>query len=1362
MEDLFGGECNMFNPAATEDNDEDQPAGSQTLLQRAHGGTSCMCCSDVPIATAAVISCSLVDAAGISETPHDEQPGNEEGSCVRSSVAPDHADSDSSSSSSSDDDEDIFSTNAQRQIRLRRSCGDVDTPPVELQGMFGAAQRQSAPAAMQRGRGEVDDSRLPSVSAVTGGDNDPSTSAALDGPNAAVNAAQSYAARVAARDVQALSNKRCSRANFVSEVATWSANHGQYVSFQCHSNKTRKTGSGSCGCCHLKQTGTCCMQRLGGFDRAFAIRNEHWTVECAPTALTPSDDSAAPVTAAAAVKHKRLQQKKRTTKLIDLLQQMIYFTKDANGNQLFVEQYWLLDAGGARVDVCRPFFMSVMGYDHTARGWRAAMKTVREAAYATSDAQSALGDFATFHKNEEMSRSDRGQNMAFLAASYIELNGQQMPHDNEIRIDVSSVKAFHEHIVAELQLMLGPDVAVGDMIVGIRQFQNVLKFDIVQEAIVIKLGFPSLSAARQPDPTTGRVPTLRLGYADAARKRDFATCSTCAAISAMRTQALKEKNRTLFLDCVAIMKEHMRCVTTRRRRYYEHIALSRQLPNEHLTIILDAMDHGKLDSPLWNSATRWDKSHKDLKYFPVHLMGALSFGFDGLSRHLFFHDALLGGETAGMNGTVEYLLRVLTHLKAHSKLPNHPTKRELHLQFDNCGDNKNWLVLGFAQLLVTSRLFTSVTVDFLPVGHTHENIDQMFRTVAGIVRHDKVSTMNTLPKLMGVLQAKLKAVQCEDVLTYRDFAKAFVPLLVSSRCCRIGQSTSEVTGHQIPLSYKFVNDTKFGSGKYQRSIDPDSVWYPINFLRDLVDVDDPNVFVFSVTAMPLLCYKSMTKFWKSRTGAAGAVVPRELLREMILKLSRDTPPILSSDDLQFWLARLDSMADTTARQSGANVIVNLKDLAVNLLPPGDLVVVGRAATRDRAVALGLMPRETTGPCVTTRNSRAPVTAAPELSRLDQLKLSLIDRGVMLALRDGKGEGLENADLPRCKEWVVYKYAAPDTSDALVNAAQDALPKAAGGAGSTTGTDASQLRVNDDKEVSQMSIKECKRELVEVHKQVLGQLPKLLDALRSMVTNMRRQWLVERGDGAQADTDNIEGSTDIAASTSAAAAGDVEHYALGFVTKSFEAGSEASAQCVADDASAANQLNVITSRRHSIGEVQLYLPNAYPQVMTAASWVEADHFFKSIIHGSAAKSKARKRQKTTRTNQKDKPEKQVCSLSDVIVTQGLLGEALKPVSINAGRAVQFKVSDESSADAIIANTEELKFAIKTLIEHDRCFDAVKLGESEKVCGQCMVAFQKLSVTSDSQRLQPATGALVAIAMGEDCNQPHGRSVRPPAV
>ena len=128
MEELFGGECNMFNPAAAEESDEDQTADSQTLLQRVHGGTSCMCCTDVPIATAAVISCSLVDAASSSETPDDGQPGNVEDSSESESVASDHADSvDSSSSSSSSDDEDdddIFNTQAPPQIGLRYSSGD--------------------------------------------------------------------------------------------------------------------------------------------------------------------------------------------------------------------------------------------------------------------------------------------------------------------------------------------------------------------------------------------------------------------------------------------------------------------------------------------------------------------------------------------------------------------------------------------------------------------------------------------------------------------------------------------------------------------------------------------------------------------------------------------------------------------------------------------------------------------------------------------------------------------------------------------------------------------------------------------------------------------------------------------------------------------------------------------------------------------------------------------------------------------------------------------------------------------------------------------------------------------------------------
>ena len=87
---------------------------------------------------------------------------------------------------------------------------------------------------------------------------------------------------------------------------------------------------------------------------------------------------------------------------------------------------------------------------------------------------------------------------------------------------------------------------------------------------------------------------------------------------------------------------------------------------------------------------------------------------------------VVGGDGSGSINTVNVIWRVLMHHQKNGTLPTDSDTRELHLQFDNCGDNKNWLVLGFCELLVHFKIFTKVTVYFLTVGHTHENIDQLF------------------------------------------------------------------------------------------------------------------------------------------------------------------------------------------------------------------------------------------------------------------------------------------------------------------------------------------------------------------------------------------------------------------------------------------------------------------------------------------------------------------------------------------------------------------------------------------------------------------------------------------------------------
>ena len=52
--------------------------------------------------------------------------------------------------------------------------------------------------------------------------------------------------------------------------------------------------------------------------------------------------------------------------------------------------------------------------------------------------------------------------------------------------------------------------------------------------------------------------------------------------------------------------------------------------------------------------------------------------------------------------------------------------KTLFLQMDNtCAENKCWTVVKFCQLLVALGRVKRIQINFLPVGHTHIDIDQV-------------------------------------------------------------------------------------------------------------------------------------------------------------------------------------------------------------------------------------------------------------------------------------------------------------------------------------------------------------------------------------------------------------------------------------------------------------------------------------------------------------------------------------------------------------------------------------------------------------------------------------------------------------
>ena len=56
--------------------------------------------------------------------------------------------------------------------------------------------------------------------------------------------------------------------------------------------------------------------------------------------------------------------------------------------------------------------------------------------------------------------------------------------------------------------------------------------------------------------------------------------------------------------------------------------------------------------------------------------------------------------------------------------------RKLYLQVDGGSENENRWVISYLSLLIDIGMFDLIQMSFLPVGHTHEDIDQAFSRIA--------------------------------------------------------------------------------------------------------------------------------------------------------------------------------------------------------------------------------------------------------------------------------------------------------------------------------------------------------------------------------------------------------------------------------------------------------------------------------------------------------------------------------------------------------------------------------------------------------------------------------------------------------
>ncbi|KAL3678812.1 hypothetical protein R1sor_021768 [Riccia sorocarpa] len=191
-----------------------------------------------------------------------------------------------------------------------------------------------------------------------------------------------------------------------------------------------------------------------------------------------------------------------------------------------------------------------------------------------------------------------------------------------------------------------------------------------------------------------------------------------------------------------------------RTVYYSHRELSTSSPSLYLSFIHDAMDFAKTIIP--RLCDKVKTLMRSVQPLPLKVIGILNHGHEpGVVAHVTSKEEFFQMEGAD-NSELQASTRMLP--------PN------LYIQLDNSAkDNKNWAMMAFCSELVARGCCKMITMSFLVVGHSHEDVDVFFSNVNAA---EAGKDIESLPHFLAVVyhaqSSKAYPREAEEELRARD------------------------------------------------------------------------------------------------------------------------------------------------------------------------------------------------------------------------------------------------------------------------------------------------------------------------------------------------------------------------------------------------------------------------------------------------------------------------------------------------------------------------------------------------------------------------------------------------------------------
>ena len=199
----------------------------------------------------------------------------------------------------------------------------------------------------------------------------------------------------------------------------------------------------------------------------------------------------------------------------------------------------------------------------------------------------------------------------------------------------------------------------------------------------------------------------------------FAKCDYCSRFNEEVADTMDKKAKARLREWHA---PHIALVKREREKYESNRNKAIHSPEEYLSLIIDGADAQRFSLPHFAQASHASNVAMKLRSY---LIGCIAHGRDTYIYQVPSNHA------QGHNVTIQVLFEVLVdRLEKEGTLP--PV---LFLQLDNTTkQNKGRFLYTFLASLVDAGVFTVIYVNFLPVGHTHEDIDQFFSRISVYLR----------------------------------------------------------------------------------------------------------------------------------------------------------------------------------------------------------------------------------------------------------------------------------------------------------------------------------------------------------------------------------------------------------------------------------------------------------------------------------------------------------------------------------------------------------------------------------------------------------------------------------------------------